>query len=361
MVHHKRFAASRRPDDTFISVGRDASPHRFVRDVHEDRTSGLSVCQADAERRRRRAISSLFCEEAERLLGERVKGLLGRESSFAARDGGPEECRRVDGIVTRVAAHTGNLRSHLVADGPQFLFAAGPGQDVAVHPNGQQVLRMGRIQIGVYPLFVDGVGPRIARQGVQRPGIFLEALEDLGRAVQKNHLVVDMLARKQDTHGCGERKQAVAPLGREPVVAIIRADEGRQVVQLGERVQREYLIADGHAVGIQPDVLQPGRLRPRKREIAFDDARVPAGACQLPVTESPQADQTAVSEDTLELSDGFGETLQRLGVRHRRRDDTAPAEHRQVAPAAAALPCGLGQKQVAGVGEELALVEMSFE
>ncbi len=83
---------------------------------------------------------------------------------------------------------------------------------------------MGLVQIFLYPFTVYLVGAAVTRQRVHVAGGLLELAQILGRVVDEQVLVHNMVAGQQYTYGCGERQAAVAAVGGETLVARIRCD-----------------------------------------------------------------------------------------------------------------------------------------
>jgi len=106
--------------------------------------------------------------------------------------------------VAGAALHLGELAARVVADAAQLLRVVAPRHDVEVRPDRGQPERVRLVQISVDPLLVDLVRARVACQRVHVAGALLEAAQVLGAVVQKEPLVVDVVARQQQAHRCRE-------------------------------------------------------------------------------------------------------------------------------------------------------------
>ena len=113
-------------------------------------------------------------------------------------------------------------------------------------------------------------------------------------------------------------------------------------------MQAEVVVAHLHFPGPEREVLQAGGVLLREREVFLDDARTLRPG-YLPVRKARDAKQAAVVHDTLELAAAFHETGDCLLVLHFLGDDESARQGVEAARRAAALLCGLGQEQVAGV------------
>lgn len=76
----------------------------------------------------------------------------------------------------------------------QFVRIVTPRHHVEVGPDGSQPETVRLIQILVDPLLVDLVSARVAGKRLHIAGLFLKLPQVLGAVVQKQILVVDMVA-----------------------------------------------------------------------------------------------------------------------------------------------------------------------
>ena len=224
------------------------------------RFSRETIHHLDTERRKRRAVVGLLGKETDRLLDERVVTLLRREIGLVARHGRPEERRAVHRVVARGTLHRRELAAHIVLDMFQFLPVVRPRHDVEVGADGREAIGVRLVQILVDPLLIDLVGTRVARKRLHIAGVFLEPLQVLLAVVDQHVLVVDVVARKQQPHGRGEREAAVRTVCREFLVARVGRHVSRQVFRVGERMQAEDIVADTHLRRRKGDVLQAGGI-----------------------------------------------------------------------------------------------------
>ena len=111
------------------------------------------------------------------------------------------------------ALHQGKCRADVVLDLPQFLLIAAPCQHVEVRADGGQALRVGDVEILLYPLLVDLIGARITCQRLHVPCLLLEAFKIGVAVLDENVLVVDVVAGQHQAHGSGKGKAAVASVG----------------------------------------------------------------------------------------------------------------------------------------------------
>ena len=126
--------------------------------------------------------------------------------------------------MARFRLHERQLAPHVVLDTFQLLAVVAPCHHIAVRPYRGQPLAVGLVQIFLYPFTVYLVGAAVTRQRVHVAGGLLELAQVLGRVVDEQVLVHDMVAGHQYTYGCGERQAAVAAVGGETLVARIRCD-----------------------------------------------------------------------------------------------------------------------------------------
>ena len=123
-----------------------------------------AVGHLDSEGRERRAVVGLPVEKAEGLIEEGVETLLGGKVGLVAGNRRPEQHRNVHRVMTRRAAHKGQLRPYVVADALQLGFVLCPCDDIAVTADGAVALGMRFIEVEVDPLLVDCVGPAVLRK-----------------------------------------------------------------------------------------------------------------------------------------------------------------------------------------------------
>ena len=325
------------------------------------RDAAQAVDHLDAERRKRRTVVRLPVEQTYGLFQKGREGLLGGEIGFVARYGGPEEHGYVDGVVAGRAAHQSQLRADVVADAFQLAFVLRPCHDVAMAAHAAQALRMRFIEVEVDPLLVERIGARVARQGVHVACRRFQPFEGLVVVVQKDHLVVDVVARQQKSHGSREREAAVGALRREPFVASVGGRGLRHRIQIGERIERESFVAYAHLSGIEPEVFVDDLRRVAECEVAGHEARVLRRTDEPLGREPFQLHDAAVVQDTLHLPCGVQKTRDGLPVPHPLRNEEAPAERAVGARLTHPLGCGERNEKVTRVVEERPLVEMPLE
>ena len=191
--------------------------------------------------------------------------------------------------------------------------------------------------------------------------LLLELLQVLGRVVDKEILVHDVVAREQYPDGSRERKTAVAPVGGQAFIAHVRRHLARQIVRIGQGVQAEAVVADLHLCGPEREVLQAGRFLLREREILLDDARAVFRPGNFVFPHPRDTDKAAVVDDALKLVATLQETCHRILVLHLFRNDEIPGECREIALGTATFLRRLGQKEVACVPQIRSLIEMPFK
>ena len=360
VVHEERLAAARGTEHELVAVGDDAALHGQVGDVQMQGLAREAVDHLDAEGRGRAAVVRLFGEEAHRLLGERVKTLLGGEVGAVAGHGRPEERRAVYGVVARHALHARQLAARVVLDVPELLLVIAPCHDVEVRPDRGQPEGACLVEVLLYPVLIDGVAAAVARERLHVFGGFLELLQVLLAVVEEEVLVVDVVAGQQQSNGCSERQAAVGAVGGEPFVADVGAHLGGQVARLGEGEEAQAVVAHPHLARREVDVLQAGVVFGQQGEAPLDDARRVVGADKLLVGEPLQRDEARVVHDALELLRSFQELACRLFVDFFGYNVSA-AECGEVTLAAVALPCGLGEIEVAAVLEVRTFIEVPFK
>ena len=261
----------------------------------------------------------------------------------------------------RRAAHQRELRTHVVADALQLRFALGPCHDVAVAPYGAQPLRVRFIEIHFDPLAVDGVRARIGRQRVHVPGRGFKPLERFVVVVEEDHLIVDVVAGEQQSHGRRERKPAVRAVGREALVAEIRRHALRQHVQIGERVHREVLVPDAHRPRVETDILVDDRTPlVREGEVTCQQPCIVRRADDLGFRKPLDAHEARIVQNALHLLRSFQKARHGIRVAHLPRDDEAPAQHGRGTGLPYPFGRGLRNEQVARVAQVGPLVEVTF-
>ena len=162
--------------------------------------------------------------------------------------------------MARGTLHRRELAARVVLDAFQLLPVVRPRHDVEVSTDGGKAEAVRFVQVLVDPLLVDLVGARVARERLHVAGTFLETLQILLAVVDQHILVVDMVARQEQPHGRGERQSAVAPVGRELLVAGVGRHCGGHVLRIGKRMQAKDIVAHTHLIRREGDVLQTGRI-----------------------------------------------------------------------------------------------------
>ena len=112
-----------------------------------------------------------------------------------------------------MAFHKSKCRAHVILDLAKFFLIAAPCQYVEVSTDGGQSLRMGNIEILLYPLLVDLVATAVACQRVHVPCLFFEAFQVGVAVLDKEVLVIDMVTRQHQPYGRGKGKTAVTSVG----------------------------------------------------------------------------------------------------------------------------------------------------
>ncbi len=189
----------------------------------------------------------------------------------------------------------------------------------------------------------------------------LETSEILGRGVDEDVLVDDMVARKQHTDGGGERQPAVAALGRETFVAKVGSNTARQVVRIAERMQAQSLVPDTHLVRTKRNVLQADLIIIAEREVSFQDPGTVRRTDDLLICQPLQPDKPALADDTLELLAALQKPACGIPVLHLLRDDEPAREGVERTGRAAVLTRGLRQEQIAGMAYVGTFVEVTLE
>ena len=360
VVHEERLAAARRTQHELVAVGRDTPLHRQVADVEVQRFSREPVHHLDAEGRERTAVVGFLREEAHRLFDEGMETLFRREVRRVAGHRRPVERRAVDGIVARHALHACQLAAHIVLDMLQFLRVIAPRHDVEVRPYRGQPVGMGFVQVLVYPLAVDAVAPRIARERLHIPCGLLELLQIFLAVVDNHILVIDVVAGKQQPHGGGEGEATVRAVGGEFLVADVGSHLSGHILRVGEGVQTQAVVADAHLPCRKLDVLQGGVTFRHEREVAFNKSRLSLSTHNLIGGEAAQPDKPAVVHDALELFGGLHELPGGFLVQLL-RDDMPTAQRAEIALHPVTLLRRLGQVEVARVLQVRTLVEVTLE
>ena len=78
--------------------------------------------------------------------------------------------------------------------------------------------------------------------------------------INKNELIVQMIATQKQAYGRGERKPTVGTVGGKLFVTAVRTDRLRKSVRIGESMYAEYFISDTHFARIEANILQNGPL-----------------------------------------------------------------------------------------------------
>ena len=192
------------------------------------------------------------------------------------------------------------------------------------------------------------------------PGLLLEAPKVLGTVIQKQPLVVDVIAEEQQPDRCGKRQQTVRTIRRETLVAHIRTDMPREILRIGERMQTDMLVPDPEILRTHCQILQRRRIIQRQGEIFLDEARRVGRADDLLIREAGERYETRIVDDALELLHGFKELHRTLPI-DILGDDMTPAQRREVRLHPGTLLRSLRQVQIADVIQERTLVEMLLE
>ena len=112
-----------------------------------------------------------------------------------------------------LALHQCQRAAHIILDVAKFLLVIAPCQHVKVSTNGGQALRVGNVEILLYPFFVNLIGTGVAGKRVHVACLFLKPLQVIVAVLDEEILIVDMVARQQQAYGSGKRQTAVAAVG----------------------------------------------------------------------------------------------------------------------------------------------------
>ena len=212
-----------------------------------------------------------------------------------------------------------------------------------------------------HPFLVDLIRTTILRERLHVTGRGFEPLERLVVVVEEDHLIVDVVAGEQQSHGRREREAAVRAVGREAFVAEIRRHALRQHVQIGERVHREVFVPDTHHVRVETDILVDDRtLFVREGEVTGQQPGVVRRADDLCFRKPLDAHEARIVQDALHLLRSFQKARHGIRVAHLPRDDEAPAQHGRGAGLPHLFGRGLRNEQVARMAQVGPLVEMTF-
>ena len=258
------------------------------------------------------------------------------------------------------ALHQGKGTAHVILDSAQFLLVAAPCQHIEMRTDGGQALRMGDVEILLYPLLVDLIATAVPCQRVHVPCLLFEAFKIGVAVLDEDVLVIDMVAGQHQAHGSGKGQTAVASVGGEPFIPAVRTDRSRQVVRVRERMQTKHIVAHTHKVGTQTDVLQRGVSFFREGEITVKQTAFFLCAYQFFFRHAGNPYLFGVIDDTLELIDGFHELHHLVPVGDFLGNEMSAAERGKIALLCHTLPVGLGQEQVNAVMQVGAFVEMPF-
>ena len=179
-----------------------------------DRFACQSVNHFYSKGRKAAPVIGFGCEEADGRLDKGVETFLGREISLVAGHRRPEQRRAVYGVVPGHTPHCRQLAADIILDASQFLGIIAPRHHITVATHGCKSIRVSLVKIAVNPVLVDSVAAAVLREAVHVPGRFLETVKILVVVVDKHILVIDVVARQQQSHGRGERKAAVASISR---------------------------------------------------------------------------------------------------------------------------------------------------
>ncbi|CCY05087.1 predicted protein [Eggerthella sp. CAG:1427] len=361
VVHEKGLAATAWAQHKFVSIGRNTPFHRQVADVQMERFARQPVHHLHSERRHRIPVVGLLRKEAYRLLDEGVEALLRGEVRLIAGNTCPEQGRAVHRIVAWRTLHRSELAARVVLDAFQLVGILAPRYHIEMRTDGGQTERVRLVQILVYPLLVDGVASGVPRKRLHIAGGLLEAFQILVAVVDEDILVIQVVARQEQTERTGERETAIAPVGGQPLVTTVRGDLRRHIVHIREGMQAETLVPDAHFISGESDVLQAGCLLRGEREVLLDQSRLLPRSRNLVIREAAQADKAGIVHNPCELVCRFKEFQYGVLVADFLRDDEAPAQRVEVALPATALFGGLRQEQVTPMVKERTLVEVPLE
>ena len=289
-----------------------------------------------------------------------METLFRREVRSIAGHSRPIKCRAVDGVVARHALHACQLAAHVVLYVFQSLRIVAPRHDVEVRPHRGQPVGVRLVQVAVYPLAVDAVAPRIARERLHIPCGLLEFLEVLLAVVDNHVLVVDVVAGEQQPHRGGEGEAAVRAVGGEFLIPGVGSHRAGQVFRVGQGVQAQAVVADAHLPCREVDVLQCGVAFGHEREVTLYQSGFAVRPHNLVGGEASQPDEAAVVDDALELFRCLHELRGGFLVKHL-RDDMPPAQRAEIALHPVTLLRRLGQVEVARVLQVRTLVEVTLE
>ena len=155
------------------------------------------------------AVVGFGSEKADGRLDEGIKTFLGRKISLVAGHRRPEQSRAVDGVVARHTAHCRQLATDIILDPPEFLGIIAPRHDIAVAAHRGQAVRMCLIEIAVNPLLVDSVTTAVFGKTVHISRCLFKPGKVLIVVINQHILVVDMIARQQQSDGRGKTQSAI--------------------------------------------------------------------------------------------------------------------------------------------------------
>ena len=226
--------------------------------------------------------------------------------------------------------------------------------------NGTKITYMSFRKIQIDPLLVHGIRPGILRQGIHITSHAFEAFENLFVVLQKDKLIVNVIASEQQPNGCGKRKTAITAIGRKPLVTGVRSDLLGQVIQIGERMHTEDLVPDHHSPRIELYILVY-RMFEVEREILVQDSRSLFIPKNLFGRKTPDSNQTAFTDNALGLTYGIQKTAYSFGITNLLWNDKTPAQRREIALLADTLFGCLRQEKVTGMLKVRPFIEMPFK
>ena len=169
-----------------------------------------SVSHLNTEGRERVLIVGLCREETESRLDKGIETLLTWKVGGIAGNTRPIEGSRINGVVAWLALHQCQRTAHIVLDVTEFFLVIAPCQHVEVDTNGGQPLRVGYVEILLYPLFVNLIASAVSCKRVHVACLLLKPLQVIITVLDEEVLIIDMVAGQQQANGSGKGQSAVA-------------------------------------------------------------------------------------------------------------------------------------------------------
>ena len=171
-------------------------------------------------------------------------------------------------------------------------------------------------------------------------------------------LVVDVVAREQQSHGCGKGQPAVRAVGGQLFVPAVGTDSRRQIVAVRKGVQAEDVIPYSHFFGTEGNIFERSVVFSLQGKVAFQQ---PARFADFVGSQAFQRDKSAVVQYPFELIDAFRESNDAFFVLDFLWQNRSAAQRAEIALLCHPLSGGFGDKKEALVIEIRTFVEMPFK